>query len=94
MIAALAALLIATAPVTTREECPTPREARRLTTVYANRVLGDRTVADARACAQQLGWKFRVTRRNDCHLPRTLDKRRDRVNATVVEGKVLYVYVG
>jgi len=94
MIVALAALLIATAPATTSKGCPTPREARRLTTGYANRIFVDRTVADARACAAQLGWKFRIVRRNDCTLPRTLDRRRDRVNATVVEGRVLYVYVG
>jgi len=94
MITLLLAALLNITPAAPPRECPPGSEARRLTTGYANRILGDRTVADARACAEQLGWKFRIVRRNDCTLPRTLDRRRDRVNATVVEGKVLYVYVG
>ncbi len=94
MITLLFAALLNLAPAAPPGECPTPREARRLTTGYANRILVDRTVENARACAHQLGWRFRVVRRNDCHLPRTLDIRRDRVNATVVEGTVRYVYVG
>lgn len=94
MINLLLAALLNLAPAAPPGECPTRSEARRLTTTYANRVLGERTVTDARACAQQLGWKFRVTRRNDCHLPRTLDRQRNRVNATVIQDKVIYVYVG
>jgi len=94
MINLLLVALLNVTPAAPHAECPTRSEARRLTTTYANRVLGERTVTEARACAQQLGWRFRVVRRNDCHLPRTLDLRQDRVNATVVEGTVHYVYVG
>lgn len=94
MITLLLAALLNIAPATPPGKCPTPNEARRLTTEYANRILVDRTVENARACAHQLGWRFRVVRRNDCHLPRTLDLRQDRVNVTEIEGTVLYVYVG
>lgn len=75
-------------------DCPTRGDARSLGTRYANRVLINRRVEDARRCATQLGWRFRVVVRDNSPLPRTLDRRRDRVNATVLEGRVVYVYVG
>lgn len=94
MINLLLAALLNLTPAVPPGECPTRNEARRLTTTYANRVLGKLPVTDARTCSQQLGWRFRVVRRNDCHLPRTLDRRLDRVNVTVYQGQVLYAYVG
>jgi len=75
-------------------DCPTRGDARALGTHYANRVLINRRVGDARQCATQLGWRFRVVVRDNNPLPCTLDRRRDRVNATVLEGRVVPVYVG
>jgi hypothetical protein len=64
------------------------------TTRFATRALVGLHVKDARTCAEHLGWKFRVVRRNDRSLPITLDRRKDRINATVYHGQVTYVYVG
>lgn len=94
MIGLAIGLLLAAAPSAATLDCPSPAQARALTTRYANRILSEIPVTEARACATQLGWRFRVVRRNDCSLPPPLERRRDRVNATVIEGKVIYVYVG
>jgi hypothetical protein len=64
------------------------------TTRLATRAFVGLNVKDARTCAEHLGWKFRVVRRNDRSLPRTLDRRRDRVNVTVYQGQVVGLYVG
>jgi hypothetical protein len=64
------------------------------TTRFANRSLVGLHVKDARACAEEFGWKFRVARRNGCTLPLSADRRTDRVNVTVYQGQVLYAYVG
>ncbi len=89
MIGLTVALLL-----TAASECPDTTQARALTTRYANRILNEMQVDLARACAKKLGWRFRVVRRNDCSLPPPLERRQDRVNATVIDGKVIYVYVG
>lgn len=46
------------------------------------------TEDEAEAAAEELGWTFRVTRRDGEDLPATMDLREDRVNVEVTDGEV------
>lgn len=94
MLSTLAVLTLTFMSAAPPGDCPTSRESRLPTVRFANSVLVGRHVKDARSCATQLGWKFRVVRRDGCSRVITLDRRTDRVNVTVYQGQVIYVYVG
>ena len=93
MLEPLIAVMVLVVPLAT-PDCPHRGAARLPSSGYATRVLVDRTVRDARRCASQLGWKFRVVERNNSPLPGTKDRRLDRVNVSVLNGRVVDVSIG
>jgi hypothetical protein len=68
-------------------------ESARRTRTVATRLVG-LDVETAAAAAAERGCDFRVVRRDRVVLPVTMDLRSNRINATVVNGRVTAVEIG
>jgi hypothetical protein len=67
-------------------------ESARTTQSVATRLVG--LDEDTAAAAAERGCEFRVVRRDRVSLPVTMDLRSNRINATVVNGRVTAVEIG